>query len=65
MRVDLPKGIGLDSIMCALTVEIAKAQAKSTTFVVDIIFFFFFELQFLSIVTEISYCLRYHLVPDG
>lgn len=40
MRVDLPKGIGLDSIMCALTVEIAKAQAKSTTFVVDINFFF-------------------------
>lgn len=40
MRVDLPKGIGLDIVMCAFTVEIAKAQAKSTTFVVDMIFLF-------------------------
>lgn len=27
--------------MCALTVERAKAQAKSTTLVVDMMFFFF------------------------
>lgn len=48
--------------MCALTVEKAKAQAKSITLVVDMMIF----LNCRSCRSgQKSLCLRYHLVPDG